>query len=301
MKEDAVNYSGLLRYDAIDFVKLDDIKDDMIILENGKRFVAAIHCHGYDFYSAQMDEQASTISGYSGFINVINKPITYRQYCKAVDMEDTLERYESAYQRLIKEQSDTERELADINLALKDESLSLTNRRLYERERDVVQHRLDTLVFRIFHVEDQIRYIERVSGTNTEPDINETYVFDWTYNELDFSVELTQEEIEERARQELHAMARAYIHSLSSCGVKAKRCTTEELIEMYRRYSSPISADRYKLRDIVSSSYYEDIVSSSSPNDLLAGYLGAKFADLVMNEMGKSKQADSEQGGVVHG
>ena len=90
----------------------------------------------------------------------------------------------------------------------------------------------------------------------------QTWVFDWEFNPLDFSVDLSDEEIYKRAIMELDAIANAKIHALSNCGVKAYRCSTEELIEMTRRYSCPVSADRFKLRDIVNSSFFDDIFTS---------------------------------------
>lgn len=270
-KEDVVDYSNLERRDSIDYIKLDDIKDNMIILEGNRRFIAVLRCRGFNFYSAQVDEQAATISNFLAFTNTINKPISYRQYCKSVDLEDTLKMYQDAHVKVQEELFSLTEELKDIQTTLKRASnMEGYQVKLFEETEEELISRISALEFREFHLRSQMGYIENISGNSVAPEINETWVFDWAFDQSLFSVELSEEDIYKRAIAELNAMAQAKIHSLSMCNVKAIRCKTEELIEMYRRYSSPISADRYKLKDILSSSYYDDITSSNEPYEQIA-------------------------------
>lgn len=278
-KEDLVDYSNLTRRNSADYIKMDDIKDNMIIAEGNRRFIGVLRCRGFNFYSAQVDEQAATISNFLSFINTINKPISYRQYCKAVDLEDTTKMYEEAHSKVQEELYSLVGELKDIQVTLKNS----TNMEKYqvhlfqETEKELV-HKISALEFREFHLRDQMRYIENISGNSVAPEINETWVFDWTFDQTLFSVELSEDEIYNRAITELNAIAQAKIHSLSLCNVKAVRCKTEDLIEMFRRYSAPISADRYKLTDILGSSYFDDITSSSDP------YIQIEHAEEVKRE-----------------
>lgn len=265
-KEDLIDYSNLDRRDSIDYIKIDDIKDNMIILEGNRRFIGVIRCRGFNFYSAQIDEQAATISNFLAFTNTINKPISYRQYCKSVDLEDTLKMYEDAHVKVQEELFSLTEELKDIRTTLKKPSnMERYQLKLFEDTEVDLINRISALEFREFHLRSQMGYIENISGNSVAPEINETWVFDWTFDQSLFSVELSEEDIYKRAISELNAIAQAKIHSLSTCNVKAVRCKTEELIEMFRRYSSPNSADRYKLKDILSSSYFDDITSSSEP------------------------------------
>jgi len=99
--------------------------------------------------------------------------------------------------------------------------------------------------------------------------LKETWVFDWTYHSYDFPVELTKEEIYERAKQELMSLENTYRHALSSCRVRARRCNTEELIEICRRYSAPLTSDRFRLRDVLKSAFFQDIITSDSVQELV--------------------------------
>ncbi len=266
MSEDILPYSSFERKNSLDYIKIDDIRDDMIIVDNGRRFVGVIKCSGFDFYSESAEVQYATCNNFKAFINTINHNITYRQFTQPVDLEYPIRRYEEAYDNVTKLLFNTAEDLKELERFLleKEASLSEEEKIGYANREDELSRQVEALKFRKFHLEDQIRVLRFLSGGTVAPDTMETWVFDWEFNPLDFASDLTQEEIEERAVRELNAIASAKIHALSSCNVKAYRCTTEELIDMCRRYSSPISADRYKLRDIVDSSFYEDICTSHS-------------------------------------
>lgn len=269
--EGNVDYSSFSRKDAEDYIKTNDIKDDMIILNNNRRFVGVIKCRGFDFYSAHAAEQGATVQNFLSFINTINKPVTYRQYCKAVDMEDTYIMYKEAYDRLSEELFTVTEDLKDLLAETKgkDNSYNEAEKNLYSNMKDELERKIDALSFRKFHMEHQMTYLSNISGNKVSPEINETWVFDWSYDPMAFSVDLTEEEIFERAKKELYAIGEAKIHALSAAGVKATRCKTEDLIEMCRRYSAPISSDRYKIQDVMRSSYFADIVSSNSPKEII--------------------------------
>lgn len=270
-KEDMTDYSSFNRRDTKDYIKIDDIKDNMIIMDGKTRFVGAITCRGFDFYSAHETEQAATVQNYFGFINTINKPITYRQYCEAVDLEYTYNMYHEAYEKLLENLFMCTEDLNDAEkeISVNKDKLSEADMQLYQDHINSLKRKINSLEFRKYHMEDQMNYIINISGDKVSPNINETYVFDWVYDPLQFSVELSEDEIYERAKSELHSIAQSKIHALSRCRVKATRCTTVELIEMCRRYSSPISADRYKISDILNSSYFADIVTSTSPDEII--------------------------------
>lgn len=259
-----IDYSSFNRRDAKDYIQMiDDIKDDMIIADDMTRFIGVIECQGYDFYSAHMIEQGNTVQGYLGFINIIDKPITYRQYSKSVDLEYTIKKYLKAYDAVCEKLDKAINKLDEIQLALKKE-MSSDRMNIYLKEQELTKRSIDAFEFRKFHLEDQLGYIDVNSGSTTTPLISSCYVLEWIYNPMEFSVDLSEYEILERAKNELTAQANAKISSLSNSGVKAKRCSTIELIDMCRRHSQPISSERYRIRDVVGSSYFEDITTSDS-------------------------------------
>jgi len=133
-KEVNTDYEGFQRKDSCDYIKMDDIKDKMIILENGTRFVGIIVCQGFDFYSAQRAEQALTAQSFLGFINTIKKPISYRQYSKAIDLEHTINRYEEAHEKIISRLYNTQEDIKDMEQFLTNDRINDSERLTYENK-----------------------------------------------------------------------------------------------------------------------------------------------------------------------
>lgn len=258
-----IDYSSFMRRDAKSYIDdIDDITDDMIIMNGMTRFVGVIECQGFDFYEAHLVEQGNTVQNYLGFVNTIDKPISYRQHSKSVDLEFTLKKYFNAHENIREKLDKAIKRQNEIQATLKNK-LSPERKNLYLSELELTKRSISALSFRLFHIEDQLQYIDNNSGSTSTPLISSNYVFDWVYNPMEYSVDLTDSEIIERAKNELAAQANAKINSLSNSGVRAKRCSTIELIDMCRRHSQPISSERFRIRDVISSSYYDDIVSTN--------------------------------------
>lgn len=67
--EKEVDYSEFRRKDVMEYVKLDDVAEDMLVSDNGRRFIAAIKCQGFSFADAEVEEKLQTIRGYVTFFN----------------------------------------------------------------------------------------------------------------------------------------------------------------------------------------------------------------------------------------
>ncbi len=262
-KYEDVDYSNLQRLNSKDYIKIDDIKDDIIITDNGTRFIGVLDCTGFDFYSAHASEQGATVQNYLSFINTIDGPITYRQYCKSSDLEDTMDRYKEAYQKVCDKLLQALMQFDKLSITL-ERTTNKSERELYVNSLAALNKEISALEFRKFHLEDQMRYIDCYSGNRVAPLSSETYVFDWSSDSFDLSDQLSEDELFEKAKRELHSIANSKIHALEAAGVKAKRCTTDDLIDMCRRHSQPISTERFKKRDVNNCNFDADIVSSDS-------------------------------------
>lgn len=270
MNEEMTDYSQLERADTKEYIKIDDIKDNMIIADNGRRFIGVLKCQGFDYYSENSDVKYATYGGFMSYINTIDKFTSFRQYSKPIDMEHTEKKYEKALQERTEEIYIATEDLKDMEANLRDNRQNMTEEQiaLFEEGIKNTKKKIESLKFRQYHVADQLRAVQFYSGGNVTPELMQTWVFDWTYDPYDFAVDLSEEEIYQKAKEHLGGIATAKAHALGNAGVKAKRCNTMELIEMCRRYSSPKSSDRYKLSDIINSSYFDDIVTSNSADEL---------------------------------
>ena len=284
--------SLLRREDSTSYVPIDTIKDDMIVTDNGYRFIGMIRCSGFDYYTANASEQAATMNGYLGFIKSIDNKITYRQFFRTIDMSHTIEMYKEAQAKIHSELFNATEDFKQLEAEfkkVKDTDIEKAEYLLDELER--LKKKTESLAWREFHMRDQIAYIGRVSGKNSEPEAIETYVFEWVYDAREFAKPLTKEEIYVKALMELEAKTRNMIAALSGCNVKAYRLNTSEIIEICRAYYKPISAEQFKMADIENSSFYEDVITSNSMEELNAGAIKEfveKQIDMNMGEIEKN-------------
>lgn len=253
------------RKDARDYVKhIEDICDDMIVTDGGKRFVAALICSGFDFAFETAERQLATVGGMYAFSNTITKPVSYRQYSKPVDLEYTLKRHAKTLEERNEELFHVQEDIRNMEMNLKRDKLRLSEAEvaLYKQEIRFAKKQEKALQFRCLHLQDEIRAITRYTGSRVDPETIETWIFEWLYDPYDFSYDMKAEEIHYRAVKELFSIGQTKMHALANCGVRARRATTEELIEMCRWYSSPVSSERYKLSDIKESSFFDDVTAS---------------------------------------
>ena len=261
-----VDYDSYDRKDAVDLCKFEDIVDNMIITDNGRRFVGVIKVRGFDYFYARSDERNRTEIGYSTFINMIKEPMVYRQYTKAVDLSDTREKYQMAYDNVesnlficseefneMREQYYDLKEKGELSLEIEEQILDNL-----EEKAEIMR----VLEYRRLHLSDNLEYIDQVSK-HTSPEKIQTYLFDWIYDPLVGVGDMSEEQIREKAVTELNRKAESFIHALGNAGVRASRVGTDELIHMMRRHWHPLTADSFTQYAHNESNFFDDITSSN--------------------------------------
>lgn len=268
--EKEVDYSGFRRKDVVEYVKLDDVTEDMLVSDNGRRFVAGIKCQGFSFADAEVEEKLQTIRGYITFFNVLdNNPIQYRQSSRDVNLDRLIKDYQEQVTKLQERRFSLNMDYTDTKEESEVPELSVEDYNIYYEKLRQMQRELISLGYQIDQLNAQVQYMLAISGENAEAKREEIYVFDWQYNAVDFSSQtLEEQEVYQRAEAQLRAKASAYITALRNCGVHAKRMTGVELLEEIRRYTHPVSAAKGTVDDIVQSAYDSICVSSDSLSDL---------------------------------
>lgn len=275
-------YQALERHDSQDFLDFEDIVDEMVVSNHHRHFVAAIRCNGFDLYSASQTQVASTMQNYIEFLNTISSPVTYRQYYVSMSMDYTRTMYASKY-------DEVERELFNKN-ADRDELIGQLNRvrgtnlvaeEALIDELEQIQGAVQNLEWRRMHLDEQIRMLDAVcDSTSMEPSMEQVYLAEWEYVPGQYNMNMTEEDIHEKAIEELSGICRRMISSLGRCNVTAYRCTTKELIEMFYQHSHPLSSKEFKVPDVVNSPYFESVVSSGD----FETKQESAYADAVLTE-----------------
>ncbi len=262
-KKEAADMSKVERRNAEEVLPIEDIREHMIIEKGGNRFCAVITCVGNDFYTKSLEEQVTIQNNYIDFIFALKEPIMFRQYDEGVNMDYTLKKLSDAYKSLEEELFNKMEDFKENQRVIQD--LKRTNDPNYEEAllyMEQEKEALESLQWRLEHIKEECAYLENHShGTSGTQKQKLTYVVSWSPT-ADLKITADSESIYETAKRELDRLCKVKIRQLSDTGAIARRCTTRELVEICRRHSSPVSANRFTMQQILSSTYFDDVVTT---------------------------------------
>lgn len=283
LQEDGKKYRNYETADAAEFIPIENIRDDMIVDEGGRRFLAVIKCRGSDFYKSNLAEKVRIKNSYVAFIQALTGPISYRQHGEDIDMGHTLKRYQAAYEKCLGETFQLTESYKE-GKGLFDKIRGTGDSQEKELADYLVksQKKIEAYNWRLVHLESQMRYIEQVSGPANQQKALQAYVVEWESGAGVLTESLTEEELYRKASLELDKKCRSMIHQLSAAGVTAIRCKTPELIDMCRRHFRPVTGNRYTMQDIMDSSFGEGIITTDEM-DHMDEELDAELADRFLS------------------
>ena len=264
--EKDVDYRSFRRLDSTEYVKFDDVGEWMVIADGKKRFIGGISCGGCEFRDMEEGERLQVIRGYLSFLHVLDtQSIQFWQMARDVDMDGMIR----DYRKKLEDHREKQYLLTLDYEELKKESEKVpeTEGERYEEYYDALQQMQREIVSMGYQAEQlsaQIQYLETISGEKADPHLEQVYMFDWTYNALDFTQELSDAEIYDRAAKQIGNRASAYVSALRNCGVKARMLSGVEIMELMRRYTHPVSAAKHKVEDVLQSAYDSIAVTSGS-------------------------------------
>lgn len=270
VQEKHLDYSQFKRLDTLEYVKFDDVGEHMVVADGKKRFIGAIACSGCEFRDAEDEERLQIIRGYLSFINVLdNQNIQFWQMARDVNLDKMVTDYKEQLTNLQEKQYLMTLDYEE----LKKESEQIPEEEeeqydLYYQKLRQMQREIMSLGYRVDQLKIQVQYLESVSGEKADPHLDQLYIYDWTYNAIDFTQELTESEIYSKAEKQLQNRAAAYISSLRNAGVKARMLSGVEILEQMRRYTHPVSAAKYRADEILQSAYDSIAVTSSSLREM---------------------------------
>lgn len=285
-------YQKLDRYDAKDFLDIEDIVDEMVIMDGHRRFVAGIRCTGFNYRAATTAQKVSVFQGYLSFIKTITRPVLYRQYYVPMSMDHTqlmyVKRYEELERELFHKVEDRNMMLQKLN-EIKGKDIRAEEQLIQEIEK--LQKEMDNMQWRRLHMKEQIDFMEKVCDPDMmEASLEEAYLVAWEYNPADYNVDMNEEDIHRKAIEELSIICNGMISTLSGANVRGYRCTTEDLIEMFYHHTHPVSSVEFKMPSILNSSYFDEYVTTDNLEKLKETAYeeavvqeGAEFANRIMN------------------
>ncbi len=237
------------------FMQFDKIEDNMIVQDNGQRYLMVIECEGVNYDLMSQVEKTAVESGFVQFLNTLRFPIQLYTQTRTVNIGESIQNYKNKLDITKKEldikQQEYARFLKSDNYNEKQAELMrkevLRMKNLYEYGRDVIED------------------IQKTSQNRNV--LRKHYYIVVPYYSAEIGTDLLDEE-EKKAMifSELYTRAQSLIRALFSCEMKCKILNSNELVELlyiaYNRDESEI----YSVDKAIKAGYSE--LYSTAPDVL---------------------------------
>ena len=203
------------------FMKFDAIQDNMIISNNGKKFIMVVECQGVNYDLMSGVEKASTEQGFLQFLNTLRYPIQIYVQTRTVNLGSSIMTYKDKLRQI---ENRLARRQMDFNSKVN--SGQYTREEL-EKERMAVVRDRNLYEYGV----DIINNTERMSLNKNILRKHYYVIFSTTPEEVN-NPNFGKEEIRDLAFNELYTKCQSAIGSLAVCGVLGKILNSNELAEL---------------------------------------------------------------------
>lgn len=234
------------------FMEFDNIRDNMIIQKDGKRFLMIIECQGINFDLMSGLEKNSVEQGFLQFLNTLRNPIQIYIQTRTVNLAGSIDTYKNKIDSI-------ERKYRQMQM----EYTKNVNSRQYTEEQ------LNKEKFELIRQQNLYEYGKDIINNTERMSLNKNilskhyYIVISHYVEENPDVHYAKEEIANITFSELYTKAQAIINSLSVCGVNSKILDSVELAELLYVAYNRDDSEVFDLRRTLNSGY-EDMYSTAA-------------------------------------
>lgn len=250
------NKSAVSLYDKqsiFDFMEFDEIKDNMIIQKDGKRFLIVVECQGVNYDLMSSMEKVSVEEGFQQFLNTLRHPIQIYIQTRTMNLEKSITTYKERVKKIEENYNKLNREHRQMkeSEAYSEEDL---NKHLYDvtKSRNLLEYGKDI-----------IANTERMS-LNKNVLTKKYYIIIPHYSEEASEGKYSKEEIRNMAFSELYTKAQSIVSTLSACSVSGRILNSNELVELLYMSYNREDADIFGFDKALKAEY--DSLYTTAPN-----------------------------------
>lgn len=228
--------TGYSKQSIFNFMEFDDVKDNMIIQKNGKRYIMVVECQGVNYDLMSNMERVSVEEGFQQFLNTLRHPIQIYIQTRTVNLESSIETYKAKVKEIEDKYNNKEYERKKMKEAgyYSEEQI---------KEQDIEIAKLKNL---LDYGKDIIKNTEKMSKNKNV--LNKKYyvIIAYSSDELGNN-DYDKDELNGMAFSELYTKAQSLIRTLSACSVTGKILNSIELAELLYVAYNRDEAETYNL------------------------------------------------------
>ena len=228
------------------FMQFDKIEDNMIVQDNGQRYLMVIECEGVNYDLMSQVEKTAVEAGFVQFLNTLRYPIQLYTQTRTINIGESIQNYKS---KLAIEKKELDTKQREYNRLLKSDSYN-------EKQADILRRELIRLKNLYEYGQDVIENIQKTSQNKNV--LRKHYYIVVPYNSLEIGTELLDEE-EKRSMifSELYTRAQSLIRALFACEMKCKILNSNELVELLYIAYNRDESETYSVEKAIKAGYSE--------------------------------------------
>ena len=233
------------------FMEFDEIKDNMIVQKDGKRYLMVIECQGINYDLMSGLEKNSVEQGFLQFLNTLRYPIQIYVQTRTVNLGSSINTYKERVDNISRQYANKQMEYNQKVRSGRYSERELEKEK-YElaRERNLYEYGIDI-----------INNTERMS-LNKNILSKHYYVIIPYYSEEASNSNFDKGEISNLAFSELYTKAQSIINSLAVCGINSKALNSTELAELLYVAYNRDESETFNLQKALNAGY-EDLYSTA--------------------------------------
>ena len=215
------------------FMQFDKIEDNMIIQDNGQRYLMVIECEGVNYDLMSQMEKTSVEAGFVQFLNTLRFPIQLYVQTRTINIEECIENYNNKIENIKKEIENKEKEYSKL---IKTDNYN-------EKQEEILNRELIRIRNLYEYGKDIVDNIQKTSQNKNV--LRKHYYVVVPYYAAEIGIDtLNEEEKKSLIFSELYTRAQTLINALYSCEMKSRILDSEELVDLlyvaYNREDSEI-------------------------------------------------------------
>ena len=228
------------------FMQFDKIEDNMIVQDNGQRYLMVIECEGVNYDLMSQVEKTAVEAGFVQFLNTLRYPIQLYTQTRTINIGESIQNYKS---KLAIEKKELDAKQQEYNRLLKSDSYN-------EKQADILRRELIRLKNLYEYGQDVIENIQKTSQNKNV--LRKHYYIVVPYNSLEIGTELLDEE-EKKSMifSELYTRAQSLIRTLFACEMKCKILNSNELVELLYIAYNRDESETYSVEKAIKAGYSE--------------------------------------------
>lgn len=246
---------GMDKQSIFNFMEFDTVDDNMIIQNNGERFLMVVECQGVNYDLMSGVEKAGVEEGFVQFLNTLRSPIQIYIQTRSVNLENSISTYREKLRKV-------------------EDKLNRMKMQYYQMQEsgEYTKEQLDKAFFELTKQTNLYEYGRDVINDTERMSLNRNVLNKKYYIIVPFYAselggnDYDKAETKSLAFSEIYTRAQSLIRSISACGVRGKILRTNELIELLYMAYNRDEAETFGLAKAIQAGY--DEINSTAPDVL---------------------------------